>query len=263
MIAIAHQAALAVEDTAYYSAMVQAERLAAIGHTIAGLSHHIKNILQGIRGGSYLIEEGLKTEDQEVVRKGWGIVDRNQEKISRLVLDMLTFSKEREPELIASDLNAVVSEVIDLVKSRVKELNIELVFHADDAMPKLTFDPEGIQHAVLNVFTNALDACEEASQPTVLVSTRYDAAKELAMVVVKDNGAGIDKENLKRIFSLFESTKGNRGTGLGLPVSQKILQEHGGQIKVTSQMGTGSTFTLEIPAVVPNDDSGMTLQVTT
>lgn len=262
MIAIAHQAALAVEDTAYYSAMVQAERLAAIGQTIAGLSHHVKNILQGIRGGSYLIEEGLKTEDQEVVRKGWGIVDRNQEKISRLVLDMLTFSKEREPELIVSDLNTVVSDVVDVVQTRVDHLNVGLKFHADDALPKFTFDPEGIQHAVLNVLTNALDACEEASQPTVIVSTRYDEAEGLAMVVVKDNGAGIDDENLKKIFSLFESTKGNRGTGLGLSVSQKILQEHGGEIKVTSQKGMGSTFTLEIPAVMPNDDLHKTFSVT-
>ena len=262
MIAIAHQAALAVEDTAYYSAMVQAERLAAIGHTIAGLSHHVKNILQGIRGGSYLIEEGLKTEDQEIVRKGWGIVDRNQEKISRLVLDMLTFSKEREPDLIVSDLNTVVSDVVDVVQTRVEEVNVGLKFHADDALPKFTFDPEGIQHAVLNVLTNALDACEEASQPTVHVSTRYDEAEGLAMVVVKDNGAGIDDENLKRIFSLFESTKGNRGTGLGLSVSQKILHEHGGEIKVTSQKGMGSTFTLEIPAVMPNDDLHKTFSVT-
>ena len=100
MIAIGHQAALAVEDTRYYSAMVQAERLAAVGQTIATLSHHIKNILQGIRGGSYLIEMGLKEHDEDVTRKGWNIVDRNQNRISALVMDMLTFSKEREPDLL-------------------------------------------------------------------------------------------------------------------------------------------------------------------
>ena len=101
MIAIGHQAALAVEDTRYYSAMVQAERLAAIGQTIAMLSHHIKNILQGIRGGSYLIEMGLAEHDEEHGRKGWNIVEKNQNKISALVMDMLTFSKEREPDLVA------------------------------------------------------------------------------------------------------------------------------------------------------------------
>ncbi len=126
MIAIAHQAALAVEDTSYYSAMVQAERLAAIGQTIAGLSHHIKNILQGIRGGSYLIEEGLNDEQPDVVRRGWAIVERNQEKVSRLVLDMLTFSKEREPDRLVSQLNQVVTEVTELMTSHAKERNVAL-----------------------------------------------------------------------------------------------------------------------------------------
>src|SRR4029077_3326776 len=92
MVAIGHQAALAVEDTMYYSAMVQAERLAAVGQTIAMLSHHIKNILQGVRGGSYLIEMGLNDHDDEMVRKGWNIVEKNQNKISAMVMDMLTFS---------------------------------------------------------------------------------------------------------------------------------------------------------------------------
>ena len=117
MVAIGHQAALAVEDTSYYSAMVQAERLAAVGQTIAMLSHHIKNILQGIRGGSYLIEEGLKSEETDVVRRGWRIVERNQEKISSLVMDMLTFSKEREPDLQTADINEVVGDVVELMLS--------------------------------------------------------------------------------------------------------------------------------------------------
>ncbi len=111
MIAIGHQAALAVEDTRYYSAMVQAERLAAIGQTIATLSHHIKNILQGIRGGSYLIEMGLKDHDESIVGKGWNIVEKNQNKISALVMDMLTFSKEREPDLATANVNTVVHDV--------------------------------------------------------------------------------------------------------------------------------------------------------
>ena len=118
MIAIAHQAALAVEDTRYHQAMVQAERLAAVGQTIATLSHHIKNILQGIRGGSYLIEMGLSAHDEAVVRKGWGMVERNQNKISALVMDMLTFSKEREPEPVAGDLNTTVAEVVELMQTR-------------------------------------------------------------------------------------------------------------------------------------------------
>src|SRR5207248_83052 len=122
MVAIGHQAALAVEDTSYYSAMVQAERLAAVGQTIATLSHHIKNILQGIRGGSYLIEMGLGEHDEDVVQKGWKIVERNQRRISSLVLDMLTFSKEREPDFTAADLNTVAGDVVELMRARAEEL---------------------------------------------------------------------------------------------------------------------------------------------
>src|SRR4029434_124883 len=99
--------------------MWHAERLAAMGQTIATLSHHIKNILQGIRGGSYLIEEGLKEEDNDVVRRGWRIVEKNQERISNLVMDMLTFSKDRVPELVAGDLNATLADVVELMQSRV------------------------------------------------------------------------------------------------------------------------------------------------
>jgi len=251
MVAIGHQAALAVEDTSYYSAMVQAERLAAMGQTIATLSHHIKNILQGIRGGSYLIEEGLKSSEPDVVRRGWNIVDKNQEKISNLVMDMLTFSKEREPDLITAALNEVVGDVVELMNTRAAESQVELNWLPGSPIPALTFDPDGMHRAVLNIVTNAIDACREIEGGAVEVSTSYHALKETATIRVRDNGEGIPPAELNKIFSVFESSKGNRGTGLGLPVSQKILHEHGGEITVESKAGAGSTFTLEFPAVLP------------
>lgn len=251
MVAIAHQAALAVEDTYYYSAMVQAERLAAIGQTIATLSHHIKNILQGIRGGSFLIEEGLKNEQPPVVRRGWSIVERNQERISNLVMDMLTFSKEREPDMVASDMNTVVKDVVELMATRARDAGVELSSQLDPQMPLLTFDPEAMHRAILNVVTNAIDASEKHEQAKVVVSTEHDSGTNLLRVIVEDNGEGIPAEDLQRIFSLFESRKGSRGTGLGLPVSQKILREHGGEVRVESTPGVGSRFTLELPALAP------------
>ncbi|MCA9187565.1 MAG: FHA domain-containing protein [Planctomycetales bacterium] len=254
MIAIGHQAALAVEDTSYYSAMVQSERLAAIGQTIAGLSHHIKNILQGIRGGSYLIEEGLNVNEAEVVRKGWRIVEKNQEKISRLVLDMLTFSKQRQPDVHPADLTSVVADVVELMQSRADERSIELLFQPDADLPQLCFDGEGIHHAALNVVTNAIDACENQPAGRVVVQTGLSADRKFVEINVTDNGEGIAPEDLEGIFRLRQSTKGNRGTGLGLSVSQKILQEHGGQITVSSKPGQGSCFALTFPVVLPEDD---------
>jgi signal transduction histidine kinase len=255
MIAIAHQAALAVEDTRYYSAMVQAERLAAIGQTVATLSHHIKNILQGIRGGSYLIEQGLKQHDESLVGKGWTIVEKNQNKISALVMDMLTFSKDREPELAPSKLNEVVGDVIELMQSRADELDVRLAWQPAKNMPELVFDPEGIHRAVLNVVANAVDAAYEGEhRGKVEVATRFAPAEAKVFVVVSDNGPGIPAEEMESLFSPFVSSKGGRGTGLGLPVSQKILTEHGGRIQVDSTPGRGSRFTLELPALQPDVD---------
>jgi signal transduction histidine kinase/pSer/pThr/pTyr-binding forkhead associated (FHA) protein len=253
MIAIAHQAALAVEDTRYYSAMMQAERLAAVGQTIAMLSHHIKNILQGISGGSYQIEMGLSKHDETLVRNGWNMVERNQTKISALVMDMLTFSKEREPDPVPSDLNQIVGEIVELVQARARELKVGVEWHPGDGIPVLTFDPEGIHRAMLNIATNAVDACEERSGGggKVTIATRYSAAEGLVRIVIEDNGSGIAAEDLDKIFTLFVSHKGGRGTGLGLPVSQKIIKEHGGDIRVVSKLGGGSRFTLELPAVIP------------
>ena len=279
MIAIAHQAALAVEDTRYYSAMVQAERLAAVGQTIATLSHHIKNILQGIRGGSFLIKEGLSQHDENMVRKGWEFVERNQERISNLVMDMLTFSKEREPELVPADMNEVTADVVELISSRAKEKSVELTFAPAEKLPTLVFDPEGLHRAILNVVGNAVDACDRAAMEAstgdetlvadfetdaelrqarpgrVEVRVEYDRDQRLARIVVSDNGQGIPTDEIDHVFSLFVSKKGNRGTGLGLPVSQKIIKEHGGQIVVTSHVGEGSQFSLELPAVFPEQAS--------
>jgi signal transduction histidine kinase len=251
MVAIGHQAALAVEDTSYYSAMVQAERLAAMGQTIATLSHHVKNILQGIRGGSYLIEEGLKSEDNEIVRRGWWIVEKNQERISNLVMDMLTFSKDREPDLVSADLNETVSDVVELMKSRAAEAGVMLEWQPRSDLPHFQFDADLLHRAILNVITNAIDACEKREQARVTVAIDLAPHDRLVRIVVADNGEGIAAEDLKRIFSVFESKKGSRGTGLGLPVSQKILREHGGDIRVESSPGAGSRFYLELPANIP------------
>ncbi len=247
MVAIGHQAGLAIENTEFYKAKVQAERLAAVGQTIATLSHHIKNILQGIRGGSYLIDMGLKETDDAIVRRGWTIVEKNQGKIYNLVMDMLSFSKDREPALEPSDLNETVADVIELMQSRAAELGVALDWTPSTAMPAVMIDPDGIHRAVLNIVTNAIDAAEGVDKARVSVSTEWDPATSEARVVVTDNGVGIEESGIDSIFEVFASTKGSRGTGLGLPVSQKIVREHGGKISVTSKVGYGSRFVIELP----------------
>jgi len=330
MTAIGYQAALAIEDTYYYSAMVQSERLAAMGQTIATLSHHIKNILQGMRGGSYLIDAGLKRSDTEAVRRGWGIVERNQERISNLVMDMLTYSKEREPEKVESDLNETVLDVVDLMRSRAEEMLVQIEFCPDETMPLAMFDPDAFHRALLNIVTNAIDAAAETSRESA-ESCEQDAAASGAdnaafthavtdemddetfvdpvvedvdgigqertvqrdpageqpitatrsgrvivatsfspldgwLVAVSDNGPGVAEEDREKIFSVFESKKGARGTGLGLPVSDKIMREHGGRIEIadTPPLSVpvactttyGTCFVLRFP---PTDTGGAAL----
>ncbi len=259
MVAIGHQAALAIEDTSYYSAMVQAERLAAMGQTIATLSHHIKNILQGISGGSYLIEAGLKSSDNEVVRKGWRIVEKNQERILSLVMDMLTFSKERRPELKVADPCDVVEDVVELMQARAAEAHVSLAWQKADSLPTVQFDAEMLQRAILNIVGNAIDACEKLPDRQVTVRVESGKLQKTLEIIVEDNGEGIPLEDQKKIFSVFESRKGARGTGLGLPVSQKILREHGGDVLLESTPGVGSRFILCLPAMpAPSYDPNST-----
>ena len=247
MVAIGHQAGLAIENTIFYNDKLQAERLAAVGHTIATLSHHIKNILQGMNGGSSLIDLGLKEKDDVIVRRGWTIVEKNQSKIYNLVMDMLSFSKDREPAIEPADLNETVGDVVELMQSRAEELGARLAWHPARDMPQVAIDPEGIHRAVLNIVTNAIDACEGAESAQVVVKTEWDSENSIARISISDNGIGIEEADIPSIFQIFASSKGSRGTGLGLPVSQKIVREHGGKIVVSSRPGEGATFEIELP----------------
>ena len=258
LLAIGRQAALAIENNRYQEAFVKAERLAAMGQTIATLSHHIKNILQGVRGGSFLIDLGLNEHNDELVRKGWGIVEKNQGKIYNLVMDMLTFSKERQPAWQHGNLNTTVQDVFELMQARAGECGVDMQFRPDATLPESTFDPEGVHRAVLNIVTNAIDAVEGADHATVLIETGWNPRQEALWISISDNGPGISEDQLPRIFNVFESTKGARGTGLGLAVSQKIMREHGGEISVESKLGEGSRFNLSFPKM--DDDQHLNMK---
>lgn len=251
MTAIGHQAALAIEDTFYYSSLLQSERLAAIGQTIAILSHHMKNILQGMRGGGYLIHAGLEREDPDAVRRGWQIVEKNQERVSNLVLDMLSYSKDRQPERSITNLNHIAADVVELMQVRAEEQGCVLEFQPAEDLPDGFFDPEAMHRAVLNLVTNGIDAVAETDGGRVSICTGYSSVDGW-WLEVDDNGPGIEPEDRAKVFSLFESKKGARGTGLGLPVSQKIIDEHGGQIVLrTGPDEVGCNFRITLPPEAP------------
>ena len=255
IVTVARQAALAIESRQFQAAMLKAERFAAMGQTITVLSHHIKNILQGVRGGSYLIRMGLDEHKDELIRQGWGIVERNQTRIYDLVMDMLNYSKDRVPVLHLADVNTVVSDVIELAAARAEECGVSLEFRRGTDVPMAMFDEEGIHRAVLNIISNAIDAVEDVERGAVVVQTGYDKTADMLLVAVSDNGPGIPEDQRAAIFNVFESSKGSRGTGIGLPVSRKILREHGGRVRVEGGPGQGTRFVLSWPrgnATIPD-----------
>jgi signal transduction histidine kinase len=254
--AIAHQAALAIEETRYHQAMVQAERLAAIGQTIAALSHHIKNILQGLRSGNDLLKMGITQKNESLLQQGWKISEKSQARIYDLVMDMLSFSKDREPAVEPVDLNEVAHDVADLVQGRAKDLQIQLTLKLADHLPIVQVDSEAIHRALLNIVSNAFDAVEGLAKPQVTIVSRSESTKGWVFLEVGDNGPGIPPEKMAEIFKPFVSTKGAKGTGLGLAVSRKILLEHGGDITVHSEPGQDCTFSLGIPLKNPMSSEG-------
>jgi signal transduction histidine kinase/pSer/pThr/pTyr-binding forkhead associated (FHA) protein len=245
--AIAHQAALALEDTRYYRAMVQAERLAAVGQTIAAISHHIKNILQGLKSGTDLLKLGINEENRQLLLQGWKTLEKNQVRIYDLVMDMLSYSKDREPSLEETNLEAVIEDVLELVEGRIQEAVVHIERKYDTDLKPIQVDSEGLHKAVLNIITNGLDALQGQENPKIMVQTVLESTGRWAQIVLHDNGPGIPKESQNDIFKPFVSTKGSKGTGLGLAVSRKILREHGGDIILHSDPGQGAKFILRLP----------------
>ena len=246
MVTIGHQAALAIEDTHFYQTTIQTEKLAAVGQTIANLSHHVKNILQGLKGGGYMVHEGLKRNELEPIRAGWEICEKTHNRIESLVLDMLTMSKEREPKRESTNLLLLIQDALSIAQAPARDANVQLVWNPPADPQTACVDPEGIHRAVLNLILNAIDAT--SGRPDAKVSIVLLCTQDSTRIEIEDNGVGIPQSQLQTIFSLFESTKGNRGTGLGLPVSQKIIREHGGDISVSSVVDQGTTFTIRLPS---------------
>lgn len=244
--AIGVQTGLAMDNARLLDQRVQEERLAAVGSAVASLSHSIKNILQGMRGGSDVVELGLRKKSMDVVVKGWDIVRRNQEKIYQLTLNMLQFSKQRQPELSLEHLLPMFKDLAALVQSQFDAKGVALITDVEPDLPPVPVEISGIHQAVLNLMQNALDACEPDSG-AVTMGCRYDETDQSVKIIVTDNGVGMNRATRQELFQPFRSTKGYGGTGLGLVVTKKIIEEHGGEISVQSKLNKGTTFMISLP----------------
>ena len=243
---LAAQAGLVIENARLHDENLRQARLTALGQGIAGAAHCIKNILNGVHSGAYILDLGVKKDNLERVTKGWDIMKRNTQIMEDLVLDMLTYSRPRKPETAPSDINQICSDIAELMKEKAASKNVTISLSLKPDLGEIVFDPKGVYRSILNLVSNAIDACEiEAGEVGLSVVAEED--ETFFSVIVSDNGCGISEENLKNLFKVFFSTKGSKGTGLGLAVTHKIITEHGGDIRAESQVGEGTRFIIELP----------------
>lgn len=248
--AIGQMGGLAIEDVRLVDQRMRTERLAAVGETVAALSHYIKNILQGMMGGSDALRTGLQSKNWGTVDEGWQVVRRNLDKIYGLSVNMLAFAKRRVPRLAPIQLNAIVEDVLNLVERRASDKSVLLKAELSDHVPPVLMDEDGIHQVALNIVVNAIDAVERGSG-AVTVRTSVDTAADHVTLTIGDNGPGIPQDVAAKIFEAFYSTKGHGGTGLGLAVAKKIVDEHGGKIEVQSAPGEGTLIRVKLPIHSP------------
>ncbi len=230
--------------------LIEAERLAAVGQTVAGLSHAIKNITGGLKGGAFVLEKGIELSDQKYLLQGWEMIKGNVDKITNLSLDLLNYAKATDLDVQACDPNEPAQEVIDLMRPRAQELGIDLVSDFSPNLNTCHFDSDLICRCLLNLVTNAIDACikDDSGTQDKMVTVRIKKTRGWGVEYqVLDNGCGMNAEIKRNIFKRFFSTKGSEGTGIGLMITKKIIDEHNGVIEVESQEGAGSKFFIKLP----------------
>jgi signal transduction histidine kinase len=231
--------------------LVEAERLAAIGQTVADISHAIKNISGGLKGGAFVLEKGIELGEQQYLLQGWEMIKGNVDKITNLSMDLLNYAKGIEVDCQLADPNQPAREVVQLMTPMAEAHGIEVKAELDRHLEKFYYDPELIHSCLLNLVTNAIDACKSEKSPEnvkqVLVRTHRQQGWGVEYRVT-DNGCGMNAKTKEKIFQRFFTTKGSAGTGIGLMATKKIVDAHEGEIQVASDENRGSTFTIRIPS---------------
>jgi PAS domain S-box-containing protein len=227
---------------------LEAERMAAVGQTVAGLAHGIKNLTTALDGGLYMLATGLEKGRLERVQKGMAMLDRNIRRVSLFVKAFLSFAKGREIKARLNDPAEIAREVVDMYAAGADALGIGLKLEAAGFQAPAAIDYESMHECLANLVDNALDACRaSAGSGGLQVTVRAFEKENTVCYEVIDNGCGMDDEVKRKVFTTFFTTKGLGGTGLGLLMTRKIIQEHGGFIDLTSEPGHGTTFRIHLP----------------
>jgi len=230
------------------------DHLTALGLMIGSISHGIKGLLTRLDGGIYLVESGLNKESTDQVKEGWDVVKLVVERIRKMIQDILFYAKKRDLEWKQVDAAIFAEEVAQTIEPKIKEQKIDFKLDFNPEAGQFYIDAGFIQSALVNILDNAVDAClkdTSRSDHRIVFSVQPDNGNIL--FEIQDNGIGMDAATFEKIFTLFYSSKGRRGTGLGLFIGNKIIRQHSGRITVKSTMGQGSLFTIHIPREVPDE----------
>ncbi|MGD9733622.1 MAG: response regulator, partial [Desulfamplus sp.] len=241
------------------------DHLSTLGLMIGSISHSIKGLLTGLDSGMYLLDSGFKKDNPERVAEGWDIVKQMVGRIKKMILDILFYAKERELNLETVNVADFAQETASLFESKILSQKIEFIKDFSSVSSKtFEIDPQSVQSALINILENAVDACAKdtsKNEHKIIFSikesiskkecpSRDDMDKEEQKYIVfeiSDNGIGMDSETLGKIFTLFFSSKGKKGTGFGLFISERIVHQHNGKIEVKSTLGHGTRFRIKIP----------------
>jgi PAS domain S-box-containing protein len=227
-------------------------QLTSLGLIISSISHGIKGLLTSLDGGVYLVNTGLAKNDRQRFEQGWKMVERNITRVRKMVLDLLYYAKDRAPELESIPARVVADEVCEVVRVKAAELGIGFGCDVDRNIGDIDADLKAIRSLLINLVENAMDACRvDTKKKDHIVRVRLRGYPEYIEYEVEDNGIGMDQEIRERAFSLFFSSKRGNGTGLGLFISNKIAQAHGGEIKIESELNKGTRMIVKLPRKPP------------
>lgn len=224
------------------------DHLASLGLMIGSISHGMKGLLTSLDGGLYLVSSGLNKKDLACVEQGCNAARETAERIRKMVLDILYYAKKRELQRAPVQALAFAEELVHLIRPRIGGGDIELTCHFDRDAGIMEADADYLQAALFNILDNAVDACLKDNRPAKHRIDFYMAAEGNEMVfTITDDGIGMASDTCEKIFTLFYSTKKSKGTGLGLFIANRIVEQHGGSIAVSSRPGEGAVFRVSIP----------------
>jgi signal transduction histidine kinase len=216
-----------------------------MGETVAAISHGIKNILQGLRGGTDAVALALQKDDLEMAGRGWNVLARNLDRIQSLTMNMLGFVRNRAFEIERVNLEELMTEVTELLVSQSKRAEVRLETILPPNLPPVPLDASAMLQAMLNLLSNAIDATPRGG--IVTLRAKYDIQNDTFLIDIEDSGHGIDPQVRERLFEPFVTSKGQRGTGLGLVVSQRILEQHQGRLECIESGASGTVMRMTIP----------------